>query len=163
MDDRYFFVVGDQFQEFANGKDVLTLKQLDALFGLPCHLMNSRNVLLLGQGVRQEQVLPLLQAHDSDSERSARFIISDLMRIEDRAGSNISHKRISHNTLIGVPRQLSESEFNISLNIDERCELMGDHQTGQHIQGMLLVEAFRQSFLAVGSRMIRSPIEVILC
>ena len=35
------------------------------------------------------------------------------------------------------------------LLIDERCELMADHQTGQHIQGMLLVEASRQAFIAV--------------
>lgn len=26
---------------------------------------------------------------------------------------------------------------------------MGDHQTGQHVQGMIVIEAFRQSFLAV--------------
>lgn len=35
------------------------------------------------------------------------------------------------------------------LLIDERCELMADHQTGQHIQGMLLVEASRQAFIGV--------------
>jgi HAD superfamily hydrolase (TIGR01490 family) len=35
------------------------------------------------------------------------------------------------------------------LMVDERSELMGDHQTGQHLQGMILIEAMRQSFLAV--------------
>jgi hypothetical protein len=32
--------------------------------------------------------------------------------------------------------------------IDENCEMMRDHQTGLHIQGMLLVEAARQAYLA---------------
>lgn len=149
MKNRYFFVVGDNFKVFADGKDVLTLKQVDALFGLPRHLLDTRNILLLGQGVRQEQVLALLQQYESDPEHSSRFIISDLRRVEDRAGSNFSHKRLPHNTLIGAPREKSKDVFEIPLNVDERCELMGDHQTGQHLQGMLLVEAFRQSFLAV--------------
>jgi hypothetical protein len=32
--------------------------------------------------------------------------------------------------------------------IDEECEMMRDHQTGLHVQGMLLVEAARQAYLA---------------
>lgn len=149
MKNRYFFVVGDRFREFADGKDVLTLKQLDALFDLPKHLLDTRNILLLGQGVRQEEVVSLLDRHRDDSDHAARFEIADLMRVEDRAGSSFSHKHVTHNTLIGTPRQIGRNEFEVPLNIDERCELMGDHQTGQHLQGMVLVEAFRQSFLAV--------------
>lgn len=37
----------------------------------------------------------------------------------------------------------------MDLCIDENSELMRDHQTGQHVQGMVLVEASRQAFLAV--------------
>ncbi len=140
MKDRYFFVVGDHFREFADGKDVLTLKQIDALFGLPNHLLDTRNILLLGQGVHQEEVVSLLDRHKGDTDHAERFEIAD---------RNFSHKHVSHNTLIGTPRQVGNNEFEVPLNIDERCELMSDHQTGQHLQGMVLVDAFRQSFLAV--------------
>lgn len=149
MKDRYFFVVGDRFRDFASGKDVLTLNQLEALFGLPKTLLETRNVLLLGQGVRQEDVLALLSRYQDDGEHSACFETTDLLRVEDRAGRDFSHKHIPHNTLIGTPRKHDAMLFVVPMNIDERCELMDDHQTGQHVQGMVLVEAFRQSFLAV--------------
>jgi hypothetical protein len=45
--------------------------------------------------------------------------------------------------------QVGDNSFEAALLLDERCELMADHQTGQHIQGMILIEAARQLFLAV--------------
>ncbi|TRL36485.1 AfsA-related hotdog domain-containing protein [Methylosinus sporium] len=149
MDDRYYFVVGDRFREFADGKDVLTVNQLEALTRLPKTLVGARKVLMLGQGVRQDDVLAILRNCEDDPTQSAKFEIADLRRVTDRADETLSHKRVSHNTLIGAPSRLSADRFKLPLNIDERCELMGDHQTGQHIQGMIVVEAFRQSFLAV--------------
>lgn len=148
MKARALFIVGDKFQEFAEGKDVLTVQQLKALMRLPGHLLD-HTVLLLGQGASEEEVLSIVHEHKSNREGTPRFEVSDLMRILDRAPRGTSHKQIPHNTLVGVPRRKSAETFELALNLDERCELMGDHQTGQHIQGMLLVEAFRQSFLAV--------------
>ncbi|MCW7539301.1 AfsA-related hotdog domain-containing protein [Aquabacterium sp. A7-Y] len=149
MKSRCFFVVGDKFHEFAEGKDVLTLHQLKALTCLPGHLLDTHNVLILGQGVQEDEVRCILRHYENSADSSARFEIADLRRVLDRAPSGVSHKRVPHNTLIGTPRRKSGDEFEIPFNIDERCELMGDHQTGQHVQGMILVEAFRQSFLAV--------------
>ena len=96
-----------------------------------------------------EDVQTILCEHDKNADCKDSFEIADLRRILDRANSLISHKRFEHNTLIGTPIRLAEKLFEIPVNIDERCELMGDHQTGQHVQGMILIEAFRQSFLAV--------------
>jgi A-factor biosynthesis hotdog domain len=149
MNTRAFFVVGEKFQEFARGKDVLTIGQLKGLARLPNHVLDSHNVLMLGQGVPQEDVLSIIDGHRNSTETSPRFEISDLMRVLDRAAPDASHKATPHNTLIGTPRRNSDDTFEVPFNLDERCELMGDHQTGQHLQGMLLVEAFRQSFLAV--------------
>lgn len=44
---------------------------------------------------------------------------------------------------------MDENRFRMDLCIDENSELMRDHQTGQHVQGMVFVEASRQAFLAV--------------
>ncbi|ETS33145.1 A-factor biosynthesis repeat protein [Photorhabdus khanii NC19] len=51
--------------------------------------------------------------------------------------------------MIGVAEKVNKNLFSLPLLIDERCELMADHQTGQHIQGMILIEACRQTFIAV--------------
>ncbi|WP_129586933.1 AfsA-related hotdog domain-containing protein [Pseudomonas frederiksbergensis] len=84
----------------------------------------------------------------SDSLRQV-IELDDLKRVTDRVSGLYSHKGTRFNTLIGMPLQMARGEFYIPINIDERCELMGDHQTGQHVQGMLIIEAFRQSMLAV--------------
>lgn len=149
MKSRSFFVVGDKFHEFAKGKDVLTVGQLKALSRLPHRLLDTRHVLMLGQGVPDDEVLAILRSHESQPELAAHFEISDLRRSLTRAASGLSHKHFSHNTVIGTPVRKAADSFELPLLLDERCELMGDHQTGQHVQGMLLVEAFRQSFLAV--------------
>ncbi len=149
MKSRAFFVVGDKFESFAQGKDVLTIHQLRALSHLPQHLLEGHNVLLLGQGAAAEDVAAIARGYKSNFDSGSRFDVSDLTRDRDLATSKVSHKRFAHNTLISTPRRISSDTFELQLVIDERCELMGDHQTGQHVQGMLLVEAFRQSFLAV--------------
>jgi hypothetical protein len=149
MKSRSFFVVGETFHEFAKGKDVLTVNQLKALMRLPGRLLDMHNVLMLGQGAQTDEVLDILNAWEANPEAGRRFEVSDLRRVMDRAPTEASHKHVPHNTLISAPVQTSADSFELELLLDERCELMGDHQTGQHVQGMLLVEAFRQSFLAV--------------
>lgn len=149
MNKKYFFVVGDKFKAFAEGKDVLTFNQLKSLTDLPDGLMSTHAVLILGQGVQEEEVQCILNKYENGVEIVPFLETSDLRRVLDRAHSDISHKKVPHNTMIGAPQKLNNVEFKIPLNIDERCELMGDHQSGQHVQGMILVEAFRQSFLAV--------------
>jgi hypothetical protein len=149
MTSRSYFVVGETFHEFAKGKDVLTINQLKALTRLPNRVLNAHNVLLLGQGATTEDLQCVLRACNDNPELGMRFEVSDLRRVLDRAPSAASHKRIAHNTLIGLPVRTGSDSFEVPILLDERCELMGDHQTGQHVQGMLLVEACRQSFLAV--------------
>jgi len=149
MSERHLFVVGRKFAEFADGKDALTVDQFQALAALPDRLLGDRPILILGQGVREDEVAALLRAGKEDPGLAAKIELSDLERIADRAPSTLSHKHQAHNTVIGTPRRIGPDRFTMPILIDERCELMGDHQTGQHVQGMLLVEAFRQSFLAV--------------
>lgn len=149
MKKKCFFVVGDKFNAFAEGKDVITLNQLKSLTDLPGGLMSSDAVMILGQGVQEDEVRRILQKYDNHVEIVPFLDTSDLRRVLDRAPGDISHKKVAYNTLIGAPRRTADDVFELPLNIDERCELMGDHQSGQHVQGMILVEAFRQSFLAV--------------
>lgn len=65
-----------------------------------------------------------------------------------RAGYALSHKHRDENVLISVPRRVDDSNFEADVLIDSRSELMLDHLTGLHVQGMVLTEACRQMFIA---------------
>jgi len=150
MNKQIIFVVGDKFFQFSHGKNVLTVSQLRGLMTVSGLMMFEHNHVEIqpGQGLGDEDVLGILQLAAA-SPHSERFDLSALERMSRRAPASQSHKRKSENTLISMPRQVSETEFLLDLVIDENCELMRDHQTGQHLQGMILLEAARQSFLAV--------------
>jgi hypothetical protein len=64
----------------------------------------------------------------------------------DRA---VTHKRYASNVMIGPPAQRATDEFTADLMIDDRCELLADHLTGQHIPAVTLMEAARQMWTAV--------------
>lgn len=145
MSHQNIVVVGDQFHQFANGKNAITLTQFHALASLPECCFGGKMRLTLGQGARQEEVSRILES----STLTGKVDFTDLQRIAKRAPGTHSHKRLAHNTVIAQPERIGEDLFCCALLVDERCELMGDHQTGQHIQGMILIEAFRQSFLAI--------------
>ena len=70
-----------------------------------------------------------------------------------RASRSLSHKHRTENVLISTPRRADGTDhYTAALMIDVRSELMSDHLTGLHIQGMVLTEACRQMFLAVTER-----------
>jgi hypothetical protein len=150
MNNQIIFVVGDKFFQFSHGKNVLTVSQLRGLLTVSGLMMFEHNYIEIhpGQGLSDEDVLGILKL-TAASPHPERFDMSALERMNRRAPASQSHKRKSENTLISRPRQISEKEFLLDLVIDENCELMQDHQTGQHLQGMILLEAARQSFLAV--------------
>ncbi|MEW5728488.1 MAG: AfsA-related hotdog domain-containing protein [Pseudomonadota bacterium] len=151
MADKFLVVVGDKFSDFAAGKEVLTFSQLRALLTLPAHILPSgpeRFVLVPGQGLADQDVAAAMRLAEASSHRD-KFDLSLFGERPHRASGALSHKRDAMNTVISEPRRLDDNSFRLDLLIDENCEMMRDHQTGQHLQGMLLVEAARQAFLAV--------------
>ena len=149
MNDGTYLVVGDNYGVFALGKPVITISQLDALAKLPLGVLGGRKVLLLGQGVPEDRCRSVVETIQADPVHREFLDVSDLERLSDRADGKQSHKLHDYNTVIGTPIRVDNSLFIMPLLVDERCELMGDHQTGEHVQGMIVVEAFRQAFLAV--------------
>lgn len=150
MNNRILLVVGDKFAAYIQGKDAITVSQLRGLLSLSIHLLPTREttVLVPGQGLGDKTVKRLLE-EASTSPNLAHFDFSLWHQMPKRAASSLSHKHIAANTLISEPRQRSADTYTLHLLIDEDCELMNDHQTGQHIQGMVLIEATRQTLLAV--------------
>jgi hypothetical protein len=150
MKNRVLLVVGDKFLQFAVGKDVITLSQLRSLLTLPQVVSLDRGLLtaIPGQGLGDGDVKDILDLALTSPHRD-HFDLSLWRNRPKRADRRLSHKHRPENTLISEPRRVAGDVFEMDLLLDENCDVMGDHQTGQHLQGMVLMEAARQAFLAV--------------
>lgn len=150
MFERLLLVVGNKFAAFATGADVVTLNQACDLIDMPQvgGSGHARIVLLPGQGLGDKAVAELMD-RVFRSPYGRHFDVEALRRRPARASRRLSHKHRPENTLISEPRKVAEDLFEMDLLIDEDGELMCDHQTGQHVQGMVLFEAARQSIMAV--------------
>ncbi|MBC7859541.1 MAG: hypothetical protein H7Z39_12355 [Burkholderiaceae bacterium] len=143
--EKFVFVVGDKFTEFGQHEQVVTLSGLNKLLRQEGFATGASAIkLVAGQGISEADVQRIIDA--APHQAVDRQI---LLNHPVRASLRTTHKRRLHNSIISSPRQLSDKLYEVDLLVDERSELMRDHQTGQHIQGMILVEAARQMFLAV--------------
>lgn len=142
-------IVSDKFHDFANRNDVITISEL-------YNLLSSKNItipykqkilLVPGQGFSEKQVKDILLL-SRETNNTSSFDFSLWRNIPKRASTKLTHKQKIENILVSEPIRETESSFIMDVLIDENCEMMRDHQTGLHIQGMLLVEAARQGYLA---------------
>jgi hypothetical protein len=143
------FIVGNKFREFSRNDGVITIGEFAEMARTSTFdslAIGSR--LVAGQGVREAELQAI---HDQARwALSARDIdIGPALRRGARASRLQTHKHRIQNVIISHPIRVDEHNFEALLLLDERSELMTDHQTGQHIQGMILIEAARQLFLAV--------------
>jgi hypothetical protein len=147
---RTLLIVGDRFVGFAAQDDVLTVTQFIEEMRLGVYSWDTRPIQVrAGQGVTaddwrlvSEQALLLGLAQRLD----LRFETPVL------ATPGEAHKHRSSNTLIADLRRDGEDLFSAGLRVHNDNELLIDHQTGEHVQGMVAVEAARQMFLAVSER-----------
>ncbi len=150
MNQKILLVVSDKFSQFANIEDVVTFSELlEEIRKESSELFSGESyVLFPGQGISDADIEKIIQIV-TESIYSKKIDLSLWLSRPKRADRAKSHKVYPENTLISQPERLSENEFKLELLVDENCELLGDHQTGQHLQAMLLLEAARQSFIAV--------------
>ncbi|MGP2832458.1 AfsA-related hotdog domain-containing protein [Serratia nevei] len=145
------FVVGDKFYEFAIGKDVLTISQLELLTQNPENIIDKEHEVIVGQGVRKDFAIKIIKKNAKNIIHGNKIKMRSLEKMVNDKKNSHCHKKLEQNILIGSVEQIKHNSdlFEMPLQIDERCELMADHQTGQHIQGMLIIEAGRQAFIAI--------------
>ncbi|MCW5222377.1 hypothetical protein D5041_01825 [Verminephrobacter aporrectodeae subsp. tuberculatae] len=143
-------VVGDCFSGFSSVDGVFTvselvrrLRQLDDV-GSDAALPT---LLIWGQGVSDSDRASLIRLIRRTQGRVA--ITTARESQPTPASYSHVHKHEPQNVLISVPKRADEHRFVADLLIDARNELLLDHVTGQHVQGMVLIEAVRQMFLAV--------------
>lgn len=149
MENNVVLVIGDRFSGFANKPGVMIASELRGMLREDNALaVGNERVFVPGQGLSQEQLRQIYEEAAARGLKPAFRHWEEALRAP-KAGAELTHKRKPENGLIGVPRRIEEDRFELDLMIDDRNEIMSDHVTGQHLQGMLLIEACRQSFLAV--------------
>lgn len=142
-------VVGDKFSDFAALEGVMTVSKLANLLDGLVQADELPRQVVFGQGV-SESWRTYLKNRVEEGEFPVEFIGE--RQISERTGRKFCHKWDRHNVLITDPRRTGLNEYSMLLSIDDACEIMSDHVTGHHVQGMVLIEAARQAFLAVTER-----------
>jgi hypothetical protein len=138
------YVVGDRFEGFSDNARVTTIRQFckSAVVGG----FTPGTKAIIGQGVSKANVQRMRRCL-TESGLEASVDLIDFS--SPKADRYLCHKHRPENSLISVPRKVSDTLYEMDLVIDDGCSDLSDHTTGQHLQGMLLVEAARQAFLSV--------------
>ncbi|MFJ8209819.1 AfsA-related hotdog domain-containing protein [Streptomyces sp. NPDC096033] len=145
------FLVGDVFAAFARHEGVMTVSQLARRIREGSFPGGTGAAsVTLGQGVSPYDVQFV---RDTLARRGLTGVVAvDDRALRERAGREIAHKHRAENVLISLPRRTGPGSFESDLLVDSGNELMSDHLTGQHMQGMLAMEAGRQMFIAVAEQ-----------
>lgn len=142
------FVVGDTFAgTAAQFENIMT--ETDALDYVQSNLQPEHAILfLVQQGVDYRSLSSAIKSQSKDPATQDIYSIEP-SRCDARATKRLAHKARSENILISSPRRVNDHRFEMDLCFSSQNEFFLDHMTGMHIQGMALIEAGRQAFLAV--------------
>lgn len=105
-------------------------------------------VFIVQQGVDLWSLTSAIKTYSKRTQITSKYSIEASI-CEARATKRFAHKSRSENILISTPRKLADRKFEMDLCFSSQNEFFLDHMTGMHIQGMALIEAARQAFLAV--------------
>ncbi len=149
MEVKPLLVVGDVFSTFAaKNAGVNTVSELKGMITKP---PIGRYRVLLGQGVCQSDVEEIVTTLDK-SEYKNHFLVDSPDSLDFQKSINHQnnvHKHKTENVMISPATSMGANCFFMSLHIQNDCAELSDHTTGQHVQGMVLVEAARQAMLSV--------------
>lgn len=142
-------VVADIFEKFTHNEGVSGAKEvLQKLREVNEWEAFSNSQLIAGQGLSELEVDHIYcLALSRGVEKN--FAYWRLWRNKAPADKKTSHKHNPKNVLVSTPTAKGDDCFESDFIIHHENELMQDHLTGEHVQGMVLIEACRQMFLAV--------------
>lgn len=148
------YVVSNKLSTFARHKNIFTvdnfLAKVRSKKDASTLSLNPYEVNL-GQGLNDEEIdgiINLIVFLDLEN----LFILNSLSWSKKRSSKQLTHKHKDQNIIISEPKKLSCEEYQSDLMLNESCAEMSDHITGQHIQGMVLIEAARQMVNSVSEK-----------
>ncbi|GLZ39221.1 AfsA-related hotdog domain-containing protein [Actinokineospora sp. NBRC 105648] len=149
------YLVGDRFETFARKDRVETVNRFvgNVRSGLFDRLVDPMR-LVAGQGV---------DASDWDTVRTElsrrglldRFVLP--ARLPAAVPAADVHKQQEENVLLADVAASGPLALTARLRLSDRNELVTDHVTGQHLSGMVLIEAGRQMILAGTHEFVLTP------
>lgn len=146
---RELIIIGDRFAGFATAEPVRTVAQARALLArLGRHGDDDTVIIRYGQGVSDYEHALLMSDVDRLGLLNRVAFRHKPMRL---CGRREVHKNCEVNVLI-ANLAADGGGYVADLRIHNDNELLLDHQTGLHVQGMVITEAARQMFLAVSER-----------
>ncbi len=100
--------------------------------------------LRLGQGLTEHDIEYLQHVASVHAPHERVEVIGE---VHEPTPRHQVHKYQNSNVLLADLVRESENVFTAALRVHGENELLSDHQTGEHIQGIVLIEAVRQLFL----------------
>ncbi len=140
-------LVGDRFEGFARHDFVETLSGfLHAVNNGAYDNMEGPLFLVPGQGIGEYEL-----SYVCDVLMRRGLMDKVLIQAAEAplAGRAEARKHHADNVLIAGITRVTDTHFRAILRVHNDNELLLDHQTGQHVQGMVSVEACRQLCVAV--------------
>ena len=147
QDSTRIFVIGDTFAGTASQFDNIMTETDAPDFVWSETRPETKIVFLVQQGVDYRSLASAVK--NRNTEQNADLFALEASHCGARATRRLAHKARSENILISTPRALDEKNYEMDLCFSSQNEFFLDHMTGMHIQGMALIEAARQAFLAV--------------
>ncbi|WP_086930421.1 AfsA-related hotdog domain-containing protein [Agarilytica rhodophyticola] len=136
------YIIGSKFRDFSNGKNVITYEDF---LNFSSKNLNSHSTIIIGQGVSFEKVKNIKRCLSNLNPKHSFLILENSsLKVE----KNRVHKKFDRNVFISNLIRVNKNSFTAHLAVDDGCDEMSDHQSGAHVQGMLLVEAARQMCMA---------------
>jgi hypothetical protein len=156
MEVKKLYIVGDKFKSFSKNPNVMPISLLEesVMFADLTQIQNQVYMAYIGQGIdfgRVETLRKRIAMKGLDQSYQLK------MAENFKATHLLTHKYKLENIMISDPEQYSDSGFTSMLMLDDNCAEMSDHVTGQHLQGMVLIEAARQMTLAVTEKFYINP------
>lgn len=142
-------VVGDSFCEFSEKNNAITSEELLKTVHNVISPSNLKGKIILGQGINHETAQEIISEYQVKTGGKGLLDITEMHKATKFGKNSFTHKAKICNVIIGHTHKISDNEYKVPLLIDDNCELLQDHQTGLHVQGIMLVEAFRQAIVAI--------------
>jgi len=136
--EKLLHLVGKKFSQFLSNKEVSSVEEFIKK-RMDTNEASKDVIYKLGQGCSAYEINRLMP-ESIDANLAKTFV---------KETKEFVHKKDEKNVMITKPCLIEKDYYKAFLMLDNECAEMSDHITGQHIQGMVVIEAARQMMLSV--------------
>lgn len=137
-------IVGNKFTYFSDNQYVITANEFIKLIKNNNYCLKKDDKIFIGQGIKKSELMVIcnfLTIHD--------ILYVHCPEKNTKENRKYVHKLKSKNVVITKPKKIADIEYRSDLCFSDDCEILDDHTTGFHLQGMLILEAARQMMISV--------------